>query len=120
MAMTRRFFEAGDKRCWQLNLASVAPGKDEFNEALRYFRTKTDKYAVVVNLQVRPSVDDLDKFDQVVVVTDVTLRTSEISCIDHPSVTIGWILRKVLHKHSVKMLARVIYDLIGEAGCISR
>jgi len=79
-------FEASDKLGGQLNLASAAPGKDEFDETLRYFRTKIDKHNVVVNLETRPGIEDLEKFDHVVIATGVTPRIPEISGIDHPSV----------------------------------
>jgi len=79
-------FEASDKLGGQLNLASAAPGKDEFDETLRYFKAKMDRHGVTVNLSTRASVDELAGYDHVVIATGVTPRIPEIDGIDHPSV----------------------------------
>jgi len=52
-------FEGSNKLGGQLNLASAAPGKDEFDETLRYFKTKMKKNSVAVKLNTRPEVDNL-------------------------------------------------------------
>ena len=79
-------FEAGDKLGGQLNLASAAPGKDEFDETLRFFKNKMAKHAVEMKLSTRASADDLANFDHVVIATGVTPRIPEISGVDHPKV----------------------------------
>jgi len=79
-------FEGSDKLGGQLNLASAAPGKDEFDETLRFFKNKMRKNGVTIKLNTRPSVDDLQEFDHVVIATGVTPRIPEISGVDHPKV----------------------------------
>ena len=79
-------FEAGEQLGGQLNLASAAPGKDEFDETLRYFKTKMAKHGVTVKLSTRANADDVAGFDHVVIATGVTPRLPNIAGIDHPSV----------------------------------
>ena len=79
-------FEAGSKLGGQLNLARTAPGKNEFNETLRYFQTQMDKHGVVTMLRTKPEAKDLTGFDHVVIATGVIPRIPDIPGIDHPSV----------------------------------
>lgn len=72
----------------QLNVARKVPGKEEFDETLRYFRTQLELHGVDVRLNTRATAEGLAKaaYDEVVVATGVTPRTPEIPGIDHPSV----------------------------------
>ncbi|MEU6394063.1 NADPH-dependent 2,4-dienoyl-CoA reductase [Streptomyces sp. NPDC046939] len=70
----------------QLNVARRVPGKEEFDETLRYFRTQLALHGVRVELGTRVSAADLDGYDEVVVATGVGPRTPAIDGIDHPSV----------------------------------
>lgn len=72
----------------QLNVARKVPGKEEFDETLRYFRTQLELHGVDVRLNTRATAESLAKaaYDEVVVATGVTPRTPEIPGIDHPSV----------------------------------
>ncbi len=72
----------------QFNIAKKIPGKDEFYETLRYFKTKIDKYGVKLNLGRQVQADELvaEKFDEIVVATGITPRKLNISGIDHPKV----------------------------------
>ncbi|MEV8316570.1 NADPH-dependent 2,4-dienoyl-CoA reductase [Streptomyces sp. NPDC059900] len=72
----------------QLNVARKVPGKEEFDETLRYYRTQLELHGVEVQLNTRATADDLARaaYDEVVVATGVTPRTPEIPGIDHPSV----------------------------------
>lgn len=81
-------FESDSQIGGQLNMAKQVPGKNEFNELLRYFRTMLDKNAVKLHLGKKASVDDLGggKFDDVVIATGVLPRTPEIPGIDHRKV----------------------------------
>ncbi|GGW60166.1 NADPH-dependent 2,4-dienoyl-CoA reductase [Streptomyces xantholiticus] len=81
-------FDAADEIGGQLNIAKRIPGKEEFDETLRYFRTQLRERGVQVRLGVRVTADDLSEadFDEVVVATGVMPRTPEIDGIDHPSV----------------------------------
>lgn len=72
----------------QLNVARKVPGKEEFDETLRYFRTQLELHGVDVQLNTRATAESLAKaaYDEVVIATGVTPRTPEIPGIDHPSV----------------------------------
>ncbi|MFF0065272.1 FAD-dependent oxidoreductase [Streptomyces sp. NPDC005279] len=81
-------FDAADEIGGQLNIAKRIPGKEEFNETLRYFRTQLELHGVEVRLGTRVTADDLASaaYDEIVVATGVTPRTPEIPGVDHPSV----------------------------------
>ncbi|MET7482312.1 NADPH-dependent 2,4-dienoyl-CoA reductase [Streptomyces sp. NPDC005538] len=70
----------------QLNVARQVPGKQEFDETLRYFRTRLAEHEVDVRLNTPVTAADLDDYDEVVVATGVTPRTPDIPGVDHPSV----------------------------------
>ncbi|MEU8586053.1 NADPH-dependent 2,4-dienoyl-CoA reductase [Streptomyces sp. NPDC048664] len=70
----------------QLNVARKVPGKQEFDETLRYFRTQLAQHGVDVRLNTRVAAGDLADHDEVVVATGVAPRVPEIPGIDHPSV----------------------------------
>ncbi|GGW30093.1 NADPH-dependent 2,4-dienoyl-CoA reductase [Streptomyces griseoloalbus] len=79
-------FDAASEIGGQLNVARKVPGKQEFDETLRYFRTRLTELAVDVRLETRVTADDLTGHDEVVVATGVTPRVPDIPGIDHPSV----------------------------------
>lgn len=81
-------FDAADEIGGQLNVAKRIPGKEEFDETLRYFRTQLELRGVEVRLGTRVAAEDLtaDAYDEIVVATGVTPRTPEIEGVDHPSV----------------------------------
>ena len=79
-------FEAQDKLGGQLNLARAAPGKDEFDETLRYYSGQLKKHGVKLRLGQRAVLDDLTGFDHVVIATGVTPRIPDLPGVDHPSV----------------------------------
>ncbi|MEV7127435.1 NADPH-dependent 2,4-dienoyl-CoA reductase [Streptomyces sp. NPDC093260] len=79
-------FDAASEIGGQLDVARRVPGKQEFDETLRYFRHQLDAHGVEVRLNTRVGADGLDGYDEVVVATGVTPRTPEIPGVDHPSV----------------------------------
>ncbi|MET7674390.1 NADPH-dependent 2,4-dienoyl-CoA reductase [Streptomyces seoulensis] len=79
-------FDAASEIGGQLNVARKVPGKQEFDETLRYFRHQLDTYGVDVRLGTWITPGDLDAYDEVVVATGVTPRTPDIPGIDHPRV----------------------------------
>ncbi|MGW0881941.1 FAD-dependent oxidoreductase [Streptomyces sp. NPDC002671] len=79
-------FDAASEVGGQLNVARKVPGKQEFDETLRYFRHQLDAHGVDVRLDTWVSAADLDGFDEVVVATGVTPRTPDIPGVDHPRV----------------------------------
>lgn len=70
----------------QFNLARRIPGKEEFSETLRYFRTQLERLGVEQKLGRKVGADELAEFDEVIVATGIVPRTPAIDGIDHPSV----------------------------------
>ncbi|SFX24097.1 NADPH-dependent 2,4-dienoyl-CoA reductase [Marinospirillum alkaliphilum] len=79
-------FEASDEIGGQFNLARQIPGKEEFNETLRYFRRRLALTGVDLKLNTPVQAVDLQGFDEVVVATGVTPRIPDFSGVDHPKV----------------------------------
>lgn len=72
----------------QFNLARRIPGKEEFEETLRYYRRQLSLNGVHVYLNHRVSVDMLvgQSFDEVVLATGIKPRQPGIPGIEHPKV----------------------------------
>ena len=79
-------FDAAIEIGGQLNVARQVPGKQEFDETLRYFRTRLAEHEVDVRLNTPVAAGDLGAYDEVVVATGVSPRTPDIPGVDHPSV----------------------------------
>jgi 2,4-dienoyl-CoA reductase (NADPH2) len=81
-------FEQKDTIGGQFNLANQIPGKEEFNETLKYYKKQLEINGVRVHLNSKASIEKLlgRKFDEVVLATGVTPRKPNIKGIDHPSV----------------------------------
>ena len=80
-------YEADARIGGQLNLARNVPGKEEFDETLRYYRTRIERLGIDLHLGQRPSAEALAAhgFDEVVIATGVTPRLPDIPGIDHAS-----------------------------------
>lgn len=79
-------FEAGATIGGQFDLARRVPGKEEFNETVRYYTRMLEVHGVDVRLGTRATVDDLAGYDAVVLATGVTPRIPAIPGIGHPKV----------------------------------
>ncbi|NGO42449.1 NADPH-dependent 2,4-dienoyl-CoA reductase [Streptomyces ureilyticus] len=79
-------YDAAGEIGGQLNVARKVPGKQEFDETLRYFRTQLELRGVEVRLGSYVTADDLAGYDETVIATGVSPRTPEIPGVDHPSV----------------------------------
>ncbi|MED4586789.1 FAD-dependent oxidoreductase [Brevibacillus choshinensis] len=81
-------FEKQNQVGGQLNYARQVPGKEEFNETLRYYRAQLDKLGVEVRLETAATADSLsdEGFEEVVVATGVIPRRPEIPGVDLPHV----------------------------------
>jgi 2,4-dienoyl-CoA reductase (NADPH2) len=79
-------FDTADEIGGQLNVARRVPGKEEFDETLRYFRTRLAELDVDVRLSTRADAGTLDGFDEIVLATGVEPRTPAIPGTDHPHV----------------------------------
>lgn len=81
-------FESDAQIGGQLNLAKRIPGKEEFNETIRYFETMLLKYQVDVRLNHRVSAQDLiaGQYDEVILASGVVPRKASMEGLDHPKV----------------------------------
>ncbi len=81
-------FDGSTELGGQLNIARRVPGKEEFNETIRYFRTMLQKTGVQIKLGSRVSAAQLSKkdFDEVILATGVIPRMPKIPGIDSPHV----------------------------------
>jgi len=72
----------------QLNIAKRVPGKEEFNETLRYFNKQLELLKVDLHLNTQITVSKLleESFDQIVLASGVVPRIPEIQGLDHSSV----------------------------------
>jgi len=79
-------FDAADDIGGQLNMARQVPGKEEFNEMLRYFRKRVALTGVKLHLQTKVDAARLHGYDEVIVSTGVNPRDPKIPGQDHPKV----------------------------------
>ncbi|MFJ7151445.1 FAD-dependent oxidoreductase [Streptomyces sp. NPDC100445] len=79
-------FDAGSEIGGQLNVARKVPGKQEFDETLRYFGHQLRAHGVDVRLDTWVTADTVAGYDEVVVATGVTPRTPDLPGVDHPRV----------------------------------
>ncbi|SOB81131.1 NADPH-dependent 2,4-dienoyl-CoA reductase [Streptomyces sp. 1331.2] len=82
-------YDAAEAVGGQLNIARRIPGKEEFDETLRYYRTRLAELGVTLRLGTTATAEQLaaEGYDDIVLATGVTPRTpADIPGIDHPSV----------------------------------
>ncbi|MEV6953783.1 NADPH-dependent 2,4-dienoyl-CoA reductase [Streptomyces sp. NPDC051183] len=79
-------YEASGHIGGQLDIARRIPGKEEFEETIRYYGNQLVERGVEVRLNTRADVEALRGYDEVVVATGVTPRTPDIEGVDHPNV----------------------------------
>lgn len=79
-------FEARDHIGGQFDMARRIPGKEEFNETVRYYETQLKKHNVAIHLSTRVAAKDLTDFDEVVMSTGVVPRALKLEGADHPKV----------------------------------
>ncbi|MFD5183093.1 FAD-dependent oxidoreductase [Streptomyces sp. NPDC058372] len=80
--------DAAEEIGGQLDVARRVPGKEEFEETVRYFRVQLAEHGVDVRLGKPVTAADLpeDAYDEVVLATGVTPRVPAIPGVDHPAV----------------------------------
>lgn len=81
-------FDAADKIGGQFNIAKQIPGKEEFNETLRYFSRRIELTGVELKLNTKVTPEDLNggDYDEVIIATGITPRTPDIPGIEHSKV----------------------------------
>ena len=101
-------FEAAGEIGGQFNMAKRIPGKEEFQETLRYFGKMIEKNGVRMHLNTRVEADFLirNNFKEVVLATGVVPRTPRIEGIGHPKVLSY--LDVLLHRKPVGKTVAVI------------
>lgn len=79
-------FEAEAGIGGQFNMARRIPGKEEFNETLRYFRRQIELTGVNLHLNTRFEAEMAEGFDEVALSTGIAPRQIQLEGIDHPKV----------------------------------
>jgi len=83
-------FEAAAHIGGQLELARRIPGKEEFSELLRYYKSEIDRLQISIHLSTTFNEDVFvnDQFDLLVIATGVTPRVPTIPGISHSKVSL--------------------------------
>ncbi|MBI4997466.1 MAG: FAD-dependent oxidoreductase, partial [Rhodocyclales bacterium] len=79
-------FDSSDRIGGQFNYAKRIPGKEEFDNTLRYFGRRLEKAGVNVQLNRRATTADFSDFDTVLLATGIVPRKPAIPGIDHAKV----------------------------------
>ncbi len=81
-------YDAADRLGGQFNMAKRIPGKEEFEETLRYFARRVELTGVKLHLGTRVDAQALQaqRFDDVILATGVSPRDPRIPGQDHPKV----------------------------------
>ncbi len=79
-------YESGAEIGGQLNMARVIPGKEEFNETIRYYRKQLTLTGVTLHLNTIVEPAMLSGFDEIIVATGVVPRDPDIPGQNHASV----------------------------------
>lgn len=101
-------FDADTRIGGQFNVAKQIPGKDDFNETIRYFGKMVQKWGVKLQLNHKVDADELMKggYDEVIVATGIAPRKPGIPGIEHPKVLSY--LDVVLHRKPVGKRVAII------------
>ncbi len=81
-------FEADSEIGGQFNMARRIPGKEEFNETLRYFRRQLEIHHVTIHLNTPfdAGTQERERFDEIILATGITPRQIALEGINHPKV----------------------------------
>ena len=90
----------------QFNLACSIPGKEEFNETLRYFGRMLAQRGVDVRLGQRVVASELQGFDHIVLATGVRPRQPDIPGLGHAKV-LGY-MDAIRHPHALGQRVAII------------
>jgi 2,4-dienoyl-CoA reductase (NADPH2) len=112
-----QLFEAAERIGGQFNMAKAIPGKEEFDETLRYFARRIELSGVTLRLGTRVDTAAMQalKPDAVLLATGVTPRDPRIPGEDHPQVLsyIDVLLRRkpVGHKVAIVGAGGIGFDM---------
>lgn len=79
-------FESGTEIGGQFNMAKKIPGKEEFYEAIKYYRRQLDIKGVELRLETKADGEQLKAYNEVVLATGVSPRLPNIEGIRHEKV----------------------------------
>ncbi len=81
-------YDAASEIGGQFNLAKRIPGKEEFEETLRYYRRMIEVLGIDLHLDTRVDAAMLKSggYDEVIIATGISPRVADIEGIDHSSV----------------------------------
>jgi|TARA_B110000091_G_scaffold41352_1_gene44804 2,4-dienoyl-CoA reductase (NADPH2) len=79
-------FDKNDTIGGQFNLARQVPGKEEFDETLRYFSKQLSRHHVTLTLGKIATAEQLSGFDEIILATGILPRKPDIEGIEHPKV----------------------------------
>ena len=81
-------FEAEGEIGGQFNMAKIIPGKEEYAQTIRYYKTMLRKYGVKLNLNLRATAEGLlsGNYDEIILATGVTPRKVNFEGVDHKMV----------------------------------
>ena len=81
-------FEASHELGGQFNMAKVIPGKEEYAETIRFYKTMLSKYKVKLILNKKVTGEELgkDNYDEIILANGVTPRKIDIQGIEHKKV----------------------------------
>ncbi len=81
-------FEAAEELGGQFNLAKQIPGKEEYDETIRYFGERLKNLEVNVRLNTKADAEQLkaENFDEIIIAAGVHPREPDIPGIDHSKV----------------------------------
>lgn len=79
-------FDSADRIGGQFNYAKRVPGKEEFDNTLRYFGRRLAQAGVNVQLNRRATMADFSQFDAVLLATGIVPRKPAIPGIEHAKV----------------------------------
>jgi 2,4-dienoyl-CoA reductase (NADPH2) len=79
-------FESQSEIGGQFNIAKLIPGKEEFYETLRYFKSEIKIHGVELKLNTKARASDLEDFDEVIISTGIKPRPIKLDGIDNANV----------------------------------
>ncbi|MDP0563130.1 MAG: NADPH-dependent 2,4-dienoyl-CoA reductase [Candidatus Endonucleobacter sp. (ex Gigantidas childressi)] len=81
-------FDSADTVGGQFNIAKTIPGKEEFEETIRYFKKQIDLNGVELRLNTKVTATDLENndIDEIIIATGIRPRKLNIKGIEHKSV----------------------------------
>ncbi len=80
-------YEASGEIGGQFRLARMVPGKEEFEETLRYYRYQLELHGVTLQLNRKPEPSELKDFDKIVLCTGVIPRNIQLEGVEGDNVS---------------------------------